>query len=68
MNDLKSIRISITDNKSPRINTSSTCSNKPSRINTSKKHPGEGEGVRDDADGNDANREIGAPKKGKMEA
>jgi len=40
MNDLKSIRISIADNKSSRINTSSTCSRKPSIINTSKKHPG----------------------------
>ena len=83
MNDLKSIRISIADNKSSRINTSSTCSRKPSIINTSKKHPGGGgvkpggvqtgriphrrsptasEGARDDADSNDAKREIGAPR------
>jgi hypothetical protein len=44
MNDLKSIRISNRDNKSPRINTSETCNCKSLRINTSKKHPGEGVG------------------------
>jgi hypothetical protein len=42
MNDLKSIRISVADNKSPRINTSNTFGYKPLRINTSKKHPGGG--------------------------
>ena len=44
MHDLKSIRISDGDNKSPRINTSSTFRNKSSIISTSKKHPGRREG------------------------
>jgi len=42
MNDLKSNRISKRGHKSPRINTSETGVCKPFRINTSKKHRGEG--------------------------
>jgi len=50
MNDLKSIRIIRGDNKTFTINTSENYCWKPFRINTSKKHPGEGGGYRHGTD------------------